>query len=101
MTLISGVELPVDLIADVCRRYDVHELAVFGSAARGDMRPDSDIDILVEFQDHARVGLIKFASLSEELEKLLGRRVDLVTKGGLKPRVRPYVLREAQVVYAA
>jgi predicted nucleotidyltransferase len=101
MTLISGVQLPVDRIADVCRRYDVHELAVFGSAVRGDIRPDSDIDILVEFQSNARVGLVKFASLSEELESLLGRRVDLVTKGGLKPRVRPYVLREAQVVYAA
>ena len=101
MTLISGVQLPVDRIADVCRRYDVHELAVFGSAVRGDIRPDSDIDILVEFQSNARVGLVKFASLSEELESLLGRRVDLVTKRGLKPRVRPYVLREAQVVYAA
>jgi predicted nucleotidyltransferase len=101
MTLISGIELPIDRIADVCRRYDVHELAVFGSATRVDMRPESDIDILVEFQDNAHVGLIKFASLSEELESLLGRRVDLVTKGGLKQRVRPYVLREAQVVYTA
>ena len=101
MTSISGVPLPVDRIADLCRRYGVHELAVFGSAARGDMRPDSDIDILVEFQSNARVGLVKFASLVEELESLLGRRVDLVTKGGLKPRVRPSVLREAQVVYSA
>jgi predicted nucleotidyltransferase len=65
------------------------------------MRPDSDIDILVEFQTNARIGLLKFESLSEELEKLLGRRVDLVTRRGLKPQVRPYVLREAQLVYAA
>ena len=101
MSLISGVQLPVDRIADLCRRYGVQELAIFGSAARGDMQPGSDIDILVEFQSSARVGLVKFASLSEELESLLGRRVDLVTKRGLKPRVRPHVLREARLVYAA
>jgi predicted nucleotidyltransferase len=101
MTLVSGVHLPVDRLAEVCQRYEVKELAIFGSAARGDMRPDSDIDILVEFQTNARIGLLKFESLSEELEVLLGRRVDLVTKRGLKPQVRPYVLREAQLVYSA
>jgi predicted nucleotidyltransferase len=101
MTLVSGVHLPVDRLAEVCRRYEVKELAIFGSATRGDMRPDSDIDIVVEFQTNARVGLLKFESLCEELEELLGRRVDLVTKRGLKPQVRPHVLREAQLVYAA
>ena len=99
MILISGVDLPTDRIADVCRRYDVQELSVFGSAARRDMRPESDIDILVDFKPGARIGLIKFATLNEELTDLLGRTVDLVTKSGLKPRVRPHVLREAQRVY--
>jgi hypothetical protein len=101
MTLVSGIELPIDRISDICRRYGVKELSVFGSAARGDMRPESDIDILVDFEPGARIGLVRFASLSEELQGLLGRRVDLVTKAGLKPRVRPYVLREARLVYAA
>ena len=101
MILTSGIDLPVDRIADLCRRYDVQELAVFGSAARGDMQPNSDIDILVDFKASARIGIVKFASLSEELESLLGRGVDLVTKPGLKPRVRPHVLQEAQVVYSA
>jgi uncharacterized protein len=101
MTLVSGIELPIDRISDICRRYGVKELSVFGSAARGDMQPDSDIDILVDFEPGARIGLVRFASLSEELQSLLGRRVDLVTKAGLKPRVRPYVLREARLVYAA
>jgi predicted nucleotidyltransferase len=101
MILISGVELPLDRIADVCRRFDVQELSVFGSAARGDMQPESDIDILVYFKPSARIGLVKFASLNEELEGLLGRNVDLVTKVGLKSRVRPHVLREAQRVYSA
>ncbi len=101
MTLTSGIELPADGIADVCRRYGVRELAVFGSAARGDLRPESDIDILVEFIPGTRIGLVKFASLAEELTSLIGRTVDLVSKAGLKPWVRPEVLKEAQLVYAA
>ena len=101
MILTSGIELPTDRIADVCRRYDVQELSVFGSAARGDLKPESDIDMLVDFKPGARIGLVKFASLNDELQDLLGRRVDLVTKPGLKPRVRPHVLREAQLVYSA
>lgn len=101
MTLLSGVQLPLDRIADVCRRYGVKELAVFGSAVRGDLGRDSDIDILVEFKPSARVGILKFSALSEELESLLGRSVDLVTKPGLKPWVRPNVLREARLVYTA
>jgi uncharacterized protein len=101
MTLISGIEVPLDGIADVCKRYRVKELAVFGSAVRGCLGRDSDIDILVEFEPDARVGIFKFASLAEELERLFGRTVDLVTKPGLKAWVRPNVLREARVVFAA
>jgi len=101
MTLSSGVVLPVGSIAELCRRYRVKELSVFGSAAHGDMRDDSDIDIMVEFEPGARIGLLKFEALSEELEILLARKVDLVTKRGLKPWIRPHVLKEARIVYAA
>ncbi len=101
MTLASGVVLPADKIADICRRYQVKELSVFGSAARGDLRPDSDLDLLVEFQPEARIGLFKFAEMEEELTALLGRKVDLVTKPGLKPWIRPHVLHDARVIYAA
>jgi uncharacterized protein len=101
MTLVSGIELPADRIAAMCRRYGVKELAVFGSASRGGMRPDSDVDVLVEFDPGARVGLVKFASLEEELEGLIGHKVDLVTKRGLKPWIRQTVLSEAQVVFPA
>jgi hypothetical protein len=65
------------------------------------MGPDSDIDLMVEFEPFVRIGLIKFESLVEELESLAGRRVDLVTKRGLKPWVRPQVLKGARVIYAA
>ena len=88
-------------LAEVCRRFGVKELSLFGSAVRGEMRPESDIDMMVEFEPGVRVGLIKFESLAEELEVLAGRRVDLVTRRGLKPWVRPAVLEDARVIYAA
>ncbi len=88
-------------LAEVCRRYGVKELSLFGSAVRGEMRPESDIDIMVEFEPGVRIGLIKFESLVEELELIAGRSVDLVTKRGLKPWIRPHVLKDARVIYAA
>jgi hypothetical protein len=88
-------------LADLCRRFGVRELSLFGSAVRGELGPDSDIDVLVEFDPAARIGIVKFESLVEGLEALVGRKIDLVTKNGLKPWIRPEVLREARVVYAA
>ena len=93
--------LPAEKVAEICRKYQVRELAVFGSAARGEMRPDSDIDLPVEFEPEARVGLFEFAAMEREFAELLARKVDLVSKRGLKARVRPYVLKDARVVYAA
>jgi uncharacterized protein len=101
LLLASGIELPIEAIAEICRRYHVHELSVFGSAARGDMKPESDIDILVEFEPDAPIGLWEFGHMERDLSALLGHKVDLVSKRGLKPRIRPYVLRDAKVVYAA
>ena len=65
------------------------------------MSPESDVDIMVEFEPGVRIGLIRFESLVEELESLAERRVDLVTKRGLKPWVRSEVLKDACVIYAA
>jgi hypothetical protein len=88
-------------LAELCRRYRVRELAVFGSAARGEMREDSDVDLLVEFLPEAEIGLLEHAGLMLDLSELLGRRVDLVSKRGLKPLIRDSILREARPVYAA
>jgi len=88
-------------LAEVCRRYGVKELSLFGSAVRGEMRPESDIDLLVEFEPGARIGLIQFESLVDELAVLAGRKVDLVTKRGLKPWVRGEALKDARVLYYA
>lgn len=89
------------MLAELCRRYGVKELSLFGSAARGEMKPESDIDLMVEFQPGERVGMIRYETLVGELERLTGRKVDLVTKRGLKPWVRTEVLRDACVIYAA
>jgi predicted nucleotidyltransferase len=88
-------------LAGLCHRYQVRELSVFGSAARGEMRPDSDVDLLVEFQPGARIDLVDHAGLMLDLEKLLGRRVDLVSKRALKPLIRDSILQDARLVYAA
>ena len=98
---LGNILLDSQSLAEMCRRYNVRELSVFGSAVRGEMGPDSDIDILVEFEPGVRIGLIKFESLVDELELLSGRRIDLVTKTGLKPWVRQSVLRDARVIYAS
>lgn len=96
-------DLKIDrvLLAAICHRYDVRELALFGSAARGELRPESDIDMMVELGPGVRVGLVKFESLAAELEALAGRRVDLVTRRGLKPWVRSEALKDARGIYAA
>ena len=88
-------------LADLCRQYHVRELSVFGSAARGEMGPDSDIDLLVEFLPDAKIDLVDHAGLMLDLSQLLGCRVDLVSKRGLKPLIRESVLEEARLVYAA
>lgn len=101
MLHLGNIEVDEARLADLCRRHHVRELSLFGSAARGEMRPDSDIDLLVEFLPDADVGLVEHAGLMLDLQKLLGRKVDLVSKNGLKPRIRNYVLADAQLVYAA
>jgi len=88
-------------LAELCQRYSVRELSVFGSAARGEMRPDSDIDLLVEFIPEAKVDLFDYSGLMLDLSELIGRQVDLVSKKGLKPLIRASVLKEARLLYAA
>ena len=75
------------------KQFGVKSLAVFGSVARGEAGPDSDVDILVEFEGRATFD--RYMGLKFFLEDLLGRRVDLVTRKALKPRLRPYVEQEA------
>jgi hypothetical protein len=87
-------------LADFCRRHRIRKLSLFGSVLREDFRADSDVDVLVEFEPGARVGLIRFAGIEIELGELLGRKVDLNTPNCLHPRFRDRALAEAEVVYA-
>ena len=95
------VALPKEKIADFCRRHHIRKfrLAVFGSALREDFRPDSDLDVLVEFDLGHTPGLA-FFGMEQELSELLGRKVDLNTAQFLSPYFRDKVLAEAQVQYA-
>ena len=77
------------------QRFGVKSLAVFGSVARGEAKPESDVDIVVEFDPQAHVGLFKMVELKEFLEKVLGCPVDVVTLDGLRPWTRNRVQREA------
>ena len=88
-------------IAEICRRYQIRELSLFGSQARGDFSEKSDFDFLVEFQPDAEIGFIELGFIQEELETIVEKRVDLVPKNGLKKLIRQQVLNESEIVYAA
>ena len=94
------IELPKEKIADFCRRHHIRKLAVFGSALRQDFGPDSDLDVLVEFDPEHTPGLA-FFGMEQELSELLGWKVDLNTPQFLSPYFRDKVLAEAEVQYAA
>ncbi len=97
----SRIPIPTDLIADFCRRHRIRHLGLFGSVLREDFRPESDVDVLVEFEPDVEVGLFALMDIQDELAALLGRRVDLVPRQGLKQVIRASVLASEQVVYAA
>lgn len=95
-----GVDIPQQAIAEFCRRHRIHRLALFGSILRDDFGPDSDIDVLVEFEPGATPGF-GFFGVHEELTEMFGRAVDLNTPGFLSKYFRDEVMREATVLYVA
>jgi predicted nucleotidyltransferase len=98
---LANVDLPLDKIRAICEQYSVRELSIFGSVLREDFRPDSDVDLLVEFEPDTRVGFIELGKLERELAYLFGRKVDLITKPSVRPELRDEILGYARVVYAA
>ncbi len=96
----APIDIPKERIAEFCRRNRIRRLALFGSVLRDDFTPESDIDVLVEFEPDVRVGL-RFFTMEEELSEILGRKVDLNTAGFLSKYFRDEVLAEAEVQYDA
>jgi hypothetical protein len=94
--------IPIDRrqIEAFCKRHHIRKLALFGSVVRDDFRPDSDVDVLVEFESGHVPGLA-FIRMQAELSELLARKVDLNTPGFLSKYFRDEVLAEAEVIYAA
>lgn len=98
--VIAGTVVYRARLADVCERYGVAELSVFGSVARGEARAASDIDLLYALAPGRHLGF-SINRLEDELSELFGRKVDLVSKTGLHRAMRDDVLAEARELYAA
>jgi len=94
----AKVQIDPQRIQDFCRRNHIRKLALFGSVLRDDFSPDSDVDVLVEFEPGHVPGLA-FLAMEQELSALVGRKVDLNTRGFLSPYFRDRVLSEAEVQY--
>jgi predicted nucleotidyltransferase len=100
MVLQHNIRIDQEALAAFCRRNHIRKLSLFGSVLTDRFRPDSDVDVLVEFEPGTRTGFL-FFELQEQLSELLDRRVDLNTKGFLGPRIYPQVERESEVLYTA
>jgi predicted nucleotidyltransferase len=96
----AQIEMPKKKIEEFCRKHYIRKLSLFGSALRDDFNPESDLDILVEFDPAHIPGLIKLAGMEIELTEMLGRKVDMRTAQDLSRYFREEVLNSAKVQYA-
>ncbi|MBI2851313.1 MAG: nucleotidyltransferase family protein [Chloroflexi bacterium] len=99
-TISQRFSVSKDRLAEFCRRHHIRKLALFGSVLRDDFRPDSDVDVLVEFEP-GHVPGFGIIDIESELFKLVGRKVDIRTAGDLSRYFRDRVVKEARVEYAA
>lgn len=94
-------KMPRERLVEFCRRNHIRRLSVFGSALRGQLQPDSDIDLLVEFEPDNTPGLFSIVRMEMELSEVLGRKVDLRTAEDLSQYFRDEVLQNAELQYQA
>lgn len=94
------LDLPLRAIESYCRVNGIRRLELFGSATRADFRPDSDVDLLVEFKPEVKVGFLAFNRMQRELSALIGRQVDLVPRSGVKSAIAASVFGSAEPLYA-
>ncbi len=95
------ISVPMEAVVELCRRQGIRELALFGSVLRDDFADQSDVDMLVEFEDEFRHSMFSFFGIEQELTGLIGRQVDLVEKGALHPIIKDEVLASRRIVYVA
>jgi uncharacterized protein len=99
-----AIDLPMERIAEFCRKHQVAEFALFGSVLRDDFRPDSDLDVMITFAPEARPSLWTIGGMKLELEQYFGRPVDLVERRGIEQSPnwirREEILRTTRVIYA-
>ena len=95
----AKIQVDRKAVSEFCHRHRVRKLAFFGSVLRNDFRPDSDVDVLVEFEPGTSAGFLRLAAMELELSKTLQRRVDLRTPAELSRYFREEVLRTAEVQY--
>lgn len=100
----AHIEIPQEEVAAFCRRWQIVEMAFFGSVLRDAFRPDSDVDVLVRFQLEAQHTLFDMVRMQEELSRILGREVDLVERTAVEQSRnyirRKAILQSAEVIYA-
>jgi len=96
----AHIKIPKEKITGFCKRNHIRKLSLFGSVLHGNFRPDSDIDLLVEFDPDHIPGFFKLAHIERELSEIMGKKVDLRTPQELSKYFRDEVLSEAEVQYA-
>ncbi len=96
--MVTRIQLSHSQIQAFCRRHHIRRLSLFGSVLRDDFGPDSDVDVLVEFEAGQTPGW-EFFAMADELAAILGYPVDMTTPGGLSKHIRADVLAQAQVIY--
>jgi uncharacterized protein len=100
---LDNIELPIEKIRDFCDRWQVNEFSLFGSVLREDFRPDSDIDVMIQFDHHARPTFSTLEQMEAELQTMFERKVDLITRQGIETSRnylrRHEILSSAKVIY--
>ena len=101
----AQIDLPRENIAEFCKKWQIHEFSFFGSVLRDDFRPDSDIDVLVTFEEAAKHTLFDLVHMQDELKQMFGRDVDIVSRRGIESSRnyirRDAILNSAEAIYAA
>lgn len=99
------IDIPYEKIMEFCRKWEVREFFLFGSALREDFRPDSDVDVMVDFEPDAKRSLFDLVSMTDELKEIFGREVDMLTRRAVE-QSRNYIRRKAilssmEIVYVS